>query len=571
MKPTKKTNRRLLALCLALLCTLNLSACSLTGLLGDKPKTTAAARTDQPAKTQTPTVEGDPDCPHVFGDWKTVSLPTCTEDGSATRACAVCGKTENGVYKAKGHTEEAIPTVPATCFLGGSEGGTRCATCREILTPPTVSVPAGHPSYTNGLCTACGTPKDSPEGLAYLDLYNGTYGYESLASLPSGEALQQVYRDIDGEVRRFHTDPTLAGGEKQIVCALRCADYGLTTEQILSVWKTYRDDNPLYYWIANSVTCNEDRVNLLVLEEYSDGMTRIEQNQRIYTAISSYLSGLSSNATHYEIALKLHDGIVAAIDYAYDDYGKPQVAHWAHSVVGVFEKQGAVCEGFAKAFQLLMNVCGVECLYATGMGNTEAHAWNLLCLDGVWYGIDVTWDDNNSETAPYLYFCLSDGAFSQSHTPDLPTDTGMDYLYPLPAISETGLEWVTVYKGFQKLGIYSCMDDAFAAMTDTSGSYTVYLKGADGYHEPDVYYINGDFPQVKSLTVVGSHTRLEGGSFTATSLRLTRNSALQSNLTLKSLFLDADYPVTLTTGGYTLTAKSDTVYYSAVMDSVTVK
>lgn len=569
----KNNLKRLSALCLALLCILQLSACNLLGSASDRTKVTAAATTqaDQPIKTQTPTVEGDPQCQHVFGDWKTVSLPTCTEDGSATRACAVCGKTENGVYKAKGHTAEAIPTVPPTCFLGGSEGGTRCSVCREVLTPPTVSMPAGHPSYTNGLCTVCGTPKDSPEGLSYLDLYNGTYGYESLAALPNGEALQRAYRDLDKEARLFHTDPTLTGGEKQVVCSLRCADYGLTTEQLLSVWKTYRDDNPLYYWISNAVTYNENQMNLLVLEDYSDGMTRIGQNQRIYTAISSYLSGIPSDATDYEIALKIHDDIVTAIDYAYDENKRPQTAHWAHSVVGVFERQGAVCEGFAKAFQLLMNVCDVECLYATGMGNTEAHAWNLLCLDGVWYGVDVTWDDNNSETAPYLYFCLSEDTFSQSHTPNLPTDTGMDYLYPLPTVSKTNLEWVTVYKGIQALGIYSCMDQAFAAMTDPDSSYTVYLKGADGAHKPVDYHIQGELPKVKSLTVIGSHTRLEGGSFTATTLYLAKDCELQGNLILKSLFLNAMLPVTLTTNGYTLTARTDTVYYSAVMDAVTVK
>lgn len=57
----------------------------------------------------------------------------------------------------------------------------------------------------------------------------------------------------------------------------------------------------------------------------------------------------------------------------------------------------AVCEGYACAFQLIMQACGVESyIIARGESNTD-HCWNAVRLDGEYYLIDTTWGAENHD------------------------------------------------------------------------------------------------------------------------------------------------------------------------------
>jgi hypothetical protein len=94
------------------------------------------------------------------------------------------------------------------------------------------------------------------------------------------------------------------------------------------------------------------------------------------------------------------------------------------SIYGVFVDRKAVCVGYAKAFQFLLTLLGIECTYVT----SETHAWNLLKLEGDYYHLDVTWGDgsdtlaeNNTDTAvDYSCFCITTQEVLRldSHTPE---------------------------------------------------------------------------------------------------------------------------------------------------------
>ena len=57
------------------------------------------------------------------------------------------------------------------------------------------------------------------------------------------------------------------------------------------------------------------------------------------------------------------------------------------------------CNGYALAFYLIIDECGILCDYVAGYN----HAWNIVKLNGLWYNIDVTWDDTNNKIN-YDYF-----------------------------------------------------------------------------------------------------------------------------------------------------------------------
>lgn len=135
---------------------------------------------------------------------------------------------------------------------------------------------------------------------------------------------------------------------------------------------------------------------------------------RIY---SLYMEDCTSD---YEKALAAHDYIVKNCTYNKVAIDNGTLYDDDFSAYGVLLKKMAVCEGYAKAFKLLMDIAGIECIIVTGtVGESNTpHAWNMVKLDNEWYHIDVTYDDPYPETKQvvYLYFGITDEIIEKDHT-----------------------------------------------------------------------------------------------------------------------------------------------------------
>lgn len=81
----------------------------------------------------------------------------------------------------------------------------------------------------------------------------------------------------------------------------------------------------------------------------------------------------------------VHDWLVRNV--AYDESDRLA----SHTAYGLFANGTAVCEGYSQAFKLAMDELGVPCTIVRS--EDMAHQWNMVCLDGTWYHVDVTWDD----------------------------------------------------------------------------------------------------------------------------------------------------------------------------------
>ena len=85
---------------------------------------------------------------HTHKHTKTVTAPTCTEDGYTTYTCS-CGDTYiDDEVPALGHTEETVERKEATCTVDGHEEGTRCTVCGETLSGMAAIPAVGHKSET---------------------------------------------------------------------------------------------------------------------------------------------------------------------------------------------------------------------------------------------------------------------------------------------------------------------------------------------------------------------------------------------------------------------------------------
>ncbi|MBE6572889.1 MAG: hypothetical protein E7652_00675 [Ruminococcaceae bacterium] len=70
--------------------------------------------------------------PHIYGEWYTVTEPTCTTEGVAKRKCQDCIATETKSIPALGHNAGEPVLVEATCVSNGSLT-TYCTRCNTVL------------------------------------------------------------------------------------------------------------------------------------------------------------------------------------------------------------------------------------------------------------------------------------------------------------------------------------------------------------------------------------------------------------------------------------------------------
>lgn len=290
-----------------------------------------------------------------------------------------------------------------------------------------------------------------------IDMCAGNYAYDYLGKMQNGEALQKLYRDIDAKAEAFHLDPSAPLQDGMHAFFADYGVHGLTANEAIIVWRFYRDDHPLYYWISNTIDYTENELVFVVPEGCRDGAVRKATNESIYARINAFLTDTKDLTSPYLFALACHDMIINKIDYAYESDGvTPQDDYWAHSILGVFEVGGGVCESYARTFSLFLNARGIENAIVAGDAGGP-HAWNIAKMDdGNWYWFDLTWDDKPGfiEGIDYRYFCVNDtqnikwidgpwipGAdwdsyFTEKHKFYTPESSGEFFQYALPERSK---------------------------------------------------------------------------------------------------------------------------------------
>lgn len=113
------------------------------------------------------------------------------------------------------------------------------------------------------------------------------------------------------------------------------------------------------------------------------------RNKKIQKFSKSVMSGIKNKWSDEEKILYVHDRLAAHITY-YDgsenEYGR--------NIYDAFVDGSSVCVGYSLGFQYFMDKLDIPCICVT----TDDHIWNMVCVDGQWYHVDVTWDDSAEVT-----------------------------------------------------------------------------------------------------------------------------------------------------------------------------
>lgn len=130
-----------------------------------------------------------------------------------------------------------------------------------------------------------------------------------------------------------------------------------------------------------------------------------QQMQEFYSAADDLLARVDLSRSRARIALQIHDLLIDGVSYVSGAAGSSSTRDYAHTAYGALVRdssgtaRSAYCDGYAFAYEYLLQRCGIPCTFVAGYAGKDSahmdrHAWNLLQLDdGEWYEVDATWDD----------------------------------------------------------------------------------------------------------------------------------------------------------------------------------
>lgn len=139
------------------------------------------------------------------------------------------------------------------------------------------------------------------------------------------------------------------------------------------------------------------------LKVYSDDTFR----DRILQLARENVEPLKKYQSEYERVSYAHDLLCRLASYDYEEYygvvyGTSVRHPDAHKLLGFISSRKIVCDGYANVYQWFLTCLGIESYIVYGRIGENGHVWNKVRIDGVWYNVDVCWDDTGSNNRKFF-------------------------------------------------------------------------------------------------------------------------------------------------------------------------
>ncbi len=297
------------------------------------------------------------------------------------------------------------------------------------------------------------------DGLSPLLLAGDTieyYGRSALAELTNADALLYAYDQIVKGINDSEAEINVYDGTNAI-----------TIQELNTVFDAYRRDHAEHFWLGNSygISYSPETVLSLKPSYIMSGDALNTAKEAFENAISAMLDGITSSMSEYERELILHDRLAAKVSY-------DTSAANPYNAYGAVVEGKAVCEGYSEAFQCLLQRAGIQSFLAIGSsnnpstGSSEGHEWNIVRIDGKYYHVDTTWDDQG-EYLFHAYFNKTDTAITEDHVIDA-TD------YALPECNSETADYFYVNGG--RLSAFD-LNAVAELLKANNGTASVYVTG----------------------------------------------------------------------------------------------
>lgn len=247
--------------------------------------------------------------------------------------------------------------------------------------------------------------------------------YEALWSQAQRDCYQKLVESvywIDGEADKDGLYP---------VRAFSVLGTRLSEEEIRAAVTAFKDDHPQIFWLSNSYSYSwggeQGEGTYIQLYSYLSPQQCEQSLQQLQEQAEKCISQLSPDMTEYQRERAIHDFVASRCTY--DDEALAHAEDWkgwwqTFTAYGALVEGKAVCEGYARAVQLLLSYAGMQSALVRGVSDNQRHMWNLVQVEGDWYHLDATWNDSRDQ-GEYFYFNLSDKQISADHQMDPPASS----------------------------------------------------------------------------------------------------------------------------------------------------
>lgn len=190
------------------------------------------------------------------------------------------------------------------------------------------------------------------------------------------------------------------------------------------VFDSVRADHGGLFWVDGYTYTEYSSGGQVAALEFAPQYTmsreeRGETQKAVDAAAERLLGGISSEDPDYQKARFIFDTLARTVEY------NPEAEN-GQNIISVFLQGETVCQGYACGVQYLCELLDMPCTVVTGMAGGEAHAWNLVRLDGDYYYMDVTWGNSACQNdgsgrekyVNYSYFAMTSQELGLTHEPD---------------------------------------------------------------------------------------------------------------------------------------------------------
>lgn len=271
--------------------------------------------------------------------------------------------------------------------------------------------------------TSTQSPSDAVQvdGTVYAEEYDQLLQYQHLTDIE-----QQCYGQVYTALREYSQENTyIHDADGQSLPGLRISISGiqLSKDELSRVFEAILHDNPQFFYLHRTYSLEGHEINgqsvydTLVLQYTMDIEQRNTATQQLESTVANILQSIPNSDDDYDIERYLHDRVLAICSY--DDQAAASSSQQfadAYSAYGTLVKGKAVCEGYAKAMQLLLNRAGIPTTVVLGQSVEDgiAHMWNLVNINGSFYFLDATWNDNEQQPQ-YAYFNVTTEQLQRTH------------------------------------------------------------------------------------------------------------------------------------------------------------
>ena len=271
-------------------------------------------------------------------------------------------------------------------------------------------------------------PYDNNFEINKLKISNQSFYYNTLSDVQ-----KNIYKCVANGIKNYESNFVLQDYE--------VVDSDTTMKDVEKSMQAFFTDHPEVFYVDNEYTISTKKTlfnSYVELNVTYTIKTKEELDAKINeveTKINEYLSE-AEGKDGFDAELILHDKLGQKIEYF--NYEKIEdVPQECHSIYGAFVNGKAVCDGFSKALQVLLDRKGIENILVLGTLENESHAWNLVKLDDEWYNVDLTSDkaikDVDANIILHTYFNATTSKMETTHKYEnkeiIPQATGEKYNY----------------------------------------------------------------------------------------------------------------------------------------------